>query len=170
MGKSLRKIVMISMVIIVVLLIAIRIKRYAPSVANSLNRIRYTIEETGRFPESLNQWLASGFLKRIGNADGPVYYVQVRPFPEEEERWEIFGDFKKFTFAYGAKIENLELKGNQLYNKETNKKIYLIRGPDFWLYKSTYAKFSKELYEIMVSSADSTIQSDEMKINGILAQ
>jgi len=128
----------------------IRLKRYAPSVANSLGRVRYYVEVTGKFPESLDQWLASGFLKCIEGKDGPTYYVRVRPFPEEEERWEVFVDFEKFSFAYGVSADELVL-GDDGYvrSRRTGEVVYLIRGPDFWLFRSTYAEYSRILFLIM---------------------
>ena len=126
----------------------------AASLGNMLPIVRFYIEQHGSFPESFSEWENSGYLRKISTERRFYYQGRTAPLKGETERWSVFASFEDFVFAYGVKVDQLELREDRLFDKTTGERVFLVKGPCFWLARPIYNEYSVEFYELMRKTGD----------------
>ncbi len=121
----------------------------AASLGNMLPIVRFYIEQHGSFPESFSEWESSGYLMKISTERGFYYQGRTAPLKGETERWSVFASFEDFVFAYGVKVDQLELRKGKLFDKTTGERVFLVKGRAFWLFLPIYGEYSTQFYELM---------------------
>ena len=110
----------------------------------------YIEENEGQFPANEDDLVSQGFLRKTEVPDGTAYEVRAGLGPRVP--WHRCYLFPELTVAYGVQAQNIEVRDNQLCDKMTDQRLYLIDGPRKWPISHIYAGFSKDLYEIMLNS------------------
>lgn len=149
-----------------VLLINSKIKVISESEKRSVSTItfclkNYIAENEGCFPTSVEDLEKKGFLKKVpyGNKQGEYYYRIYAPDMTAWEGWLPFQQFNQFTFQYGVKVEDIELKEGRLFSKADHTQIFLFKGPFFERLITEYEAASLELYQEMVRLQKKTKQN-----------
>ena len=111
----------------------------------------YLKENQGCFPESLDSWIESGYLKKGFINERETYYLKGEKYSEDDKEnlWHEIPYFASFDFAYGVKCEDIEKVNGKLYKKDTGEPILLVTGPANKIHRDIYENFSCKWYDVM---------------------
>jgi len=138
--------------------IEITAKRFARGIL-----VPYISANNGVFPMSEDDLLNKKFLKKAKIHDGNEYYLKLGPSEfGEEAAYHKNVWFKFLRINYGARVENIEVRGGKLYDKSTKKQVLLIDGPyKQHLQKRCYESVSLHLYELMLKEKQKAKEQEE---------
>ena len=117
------------------------------------NLLKIYINETGAFPESIEDLEKEKVLKVTSQDDKSLYLVRSSKFnpenPDEPSGWKK-GRFKLdlFNISYGTKLENLEIDNDKLQDITSGQEILLINGP----YGTKFPRHLKNTYQAISRS------------------
>lgn len=105
------------------------------------------ITDTGRYPESKAELLDSGYLV-IKNKDGKEKYFWCNsPADSENNFLNRLIWFERFEIQFDIDITKLEKRDGVLYEKGSNKEVYLLSGPHLKMIKHIYQNISIQWYD-----------------------
>lgn len=85
-------------------------------------------ENGGRFPNNQQELIEKGYIKVEYDNEKPKYFVKMKYGNRVE--WQVWPvHLEWFTIQYGAKKEDFFIADNRLYDKNTNKVVFLLDGP-----------------------------------------
>jgi len=120
------------------------------------------------FLNELNKHVSSAWAVNI-TSDISGYIKKYGGFPKSEEELVdskcltggAVESLSSFEIRYGTCEEDLYVKSDKLYDKDTSKEVLLIRGPYHDEFRNLYEDLSLQLYELIVREKEERGNPDE---------
>lgn len=123
----------------------------------------YIEEHEGHFPTSQEDLIAKGFIKietygnlrhkyRVRFSVTDVFHNQDsnKAPAVKMEGWMPISSFNEFNIRYGTRIEDIQVSGHRLYDKNTQAQILLVEGSYKRGLRQEHESISFELYKEML--------------------